>query len=289
MQQKGGHGYSGWSEVVKRRLFSYYYHGFLEDNRTTQEINDSAAVGLDLFLDSGAFTAFTKKAVITVDRYAEYLHSSNKIWTTCSSLDAIGDAAKSYEYFKALRSLGCKVQPVFHCREDESWLRKYLDEGHDYIFLGGMVPEQTGWLLNWLDGLWRNYLTNRDGTPRVKIHGFGLTDQKLMFRYPWHSVDSTSWLMTGVFGSCVFMTDAGLRKVIFSTSSPQIKDDGSWHYQQLPPMMRKQVDNWLQDMGVTAEQVSSHYSYRDRVNATTFQRMESAGTTHFIDPQEYLF
>jgi hypothetical protein len=286
---KAGGERSKWASVVKRRLFSYYYHGFQDTNRISRDIKNSAEMGLDLFLDSGAFTAFTKGAVIDPERYAEYIHDSAKVWTTCSSLDAIGDPAKTYEYFKILRSMGCKVQPVFHCREDELWLRKYLDEGYDYIFLGGMVPEQTNWLMNWLDGLWRNYLTNKDGTARVKIHGFGLTDQRLIFRYPWYSVDSTSWLMIGVYGGCSFMTPSGLRKVTFSDSSPQLKDDGSWHYKQLTPPLRQQVDIWLKELGVTAEQVGTHYSYRDMVNAATYQRMEAFATNRFIDPQEYLF
>ncbi len=276
---------AAWIKNVQRRLFTYYYHGFLDGNTLSRDARECAEMGLDLFLDSGAFTAFTQKTTITVERYAEFLHRTKAVWTVCSSLDAIGDPEKSYEYFTELRKLGCKVQPVFHAREDTKWLVKYLDEGHDYIFIGGMVPETTKWLVGWLDDLWTRFLTKRDGTPRVKLHGFGLTDQLLMFRYPWFSVDSTSWLMTGVFGACAFITPRGLRKVVFSSNSPKVKDMESWHYQRLTPVQRIQVDAWLAEAGVTAEQCASHFSYRDVVNARTFQLMEQFAAKTFVGSQ----
>lgn len=240
-------------------------------------------------MDSGAFTAFTKNVVITPAQYADYIKSTDDLWSVKSCLDAIGDAAGSYQNLKELEQLGVQVQPVFHCREDVSWLVKYLDEGYDYIFLGGMVPETTAWLLGWLDWLWGDYLTNKDGTARVKVHGFGLTDQKLMFRYPWHSVDSSSWLMTGVFGTCVFMTPGGLRKVVFSENSPERKKVDGWHYATMPMTWRRCVDEWLVEFGVTAEQLATHYSYRDVINAATYTRMENLGVKKFRRRQEGLF
>ena len=166
---------------------------------------------------------------------------------------------------------------------------KYIDEGYDYIFIGGMVPETTQWLKQWLDDLFHRYLTNSDGTARIKLHGFGLTDQTLMFRYPWHSVDSTSWVMTGVFGSCIFWTEQGVRKIIFSEQSPQTKKINGWHYNNLPVIQQKQVDKWLEQYGVTAQQCSEHYSYRDAVNAAVFQNMEKYGTKTFIKKEMSLF
>lgn len=278
-----------WFTHTRRRLFSYYYHGMFDGNRATPAIQECVEHNVDLFLDSGAFTAFTKGKVITPEAYAEFIHNCGDIWTVKSSLDAIGDAAKSYEYLKAMESLGCKVQPVFHAREDESYLKKYLDEGYDYIFIGGMVPESTKWLLGWLDDLFDRYLTNPDGTARVKLHGFGLTDQTLMLRYPWYSVDSSSWLMTGIFGSCVFATPQGLRKVVFSGESPEAKKFTGWHYARLPRDVQRVVDGWLEPYGVTAQQCAEHYSFRDAVNAKTFQDMEAGGAPIFKKREQGLF
>ncbi len=279
-----------WSKHVKRRLFSYYYHGYVRGNTPSKDLLALAKRSLDLFLDSGAFTAYTQKVSIGIDKFAEFINATNDIWSCVSNLDDTNKNEKqSYDNQKALESLGCKVQPVFHTREDSKWLKKYIDEGYNYIFIGGMVPETTKWLLPWLDDLWDKYLTNPDGTARVKVHGFGLTDQKLMFRYPWYSVDSTSWLMTGVFGSCAFTTSSGVIKVVFSQDSPSKKKMNGWHYSTMPPIFKKEVDKLLEKYDITPQQLSEHYSYRDAINAATYQEMELLGVTTFKKRDRGLF
>ena len=282
---------SRWSKFVKRRLLSYYYHAVINNNQPTHDLLASIEMELDLFLDSGAYTAFTKKVDISIDDYARFINTTHQHFSVISCLD---DTSKneqvSYDNQKALESNGCKIQPVFHCREDPQWLIKYLDEGYDYILLGGMVPETTGWLRTWLDDLFRRYLTTEDGTPRVKVHGFGLTDSALMFRYPWYSVDSTSWLLTGVFGSCMFKVDNRLVKVIFSEESPKAKDRNSWHYKTLPKDMRAEVDKWLLPLEIDAEELAVNYRCRDAVNAATYTDMESMGVDRFtVSTQDTLF
>lgn len=299
-----------WTKNVRRRLFSFYYHGFSgasydRDPETglSIAISDSIAFGWDLFLDSGAFTAFTKGVTISVDEYAEYVRTcaKKKIWTVASSLDAIGHgrqaAVDSWILFDKLRRLGARVQPVWHVREPTYVLRKYVDmcadnpDWDNYIFIGGMVPESTQTLRQILDDVWTKILTNEDGTAKVKVHGFGLTDSQLMFRYPWYSVDSSSWLMTGVFGACMFRTSSNrLQKVVFSDSSPEARKVKGWHYEKsMPEIQKRAVDRWLEPYGVTPEQLSLHYSFRDVVNASVFQSLEDLGTERFRREQDVLF
>jgi hypothetical protein len=272
---------------VKRRLISYYYHQNIDDDVTT-----SRDMGLDLFLDSGAFTAFTKGVIIDPKRYAKFIQDS-ACWSTCSNIDHIGKgeeaAQKSYDNLKILESLGVQVSPVFHVREPNRWLQRYLDEGYPYVFIGGMVPESTGWLNERLDGLWGDILCKPDGTPKIKVHGFGLTDQLLMFRYPWFSVDSSSWLMTGIYGSCVLKTPAGMKKIVFSEESPEARKLKGWHFKTLAPAMQDQVREWLVQYGVTAEECMSYYRFRNIVNAASFQQMEELGTDRFEGRQNTLF
>ena len=281
----------GWSKNVKRRLFSYYYHK-MPNNGVSFDVTESYKLGLDLFLDSGAYTAFTQDVNITIDAYSSWINKHGNLFTTRSNLDDTNKNEQlSYDNLKALETLGCIVQPVFHAREDPCWLVKYLDEGYSYIFIGGMVPETTQWLMSWLDEIFSKYLSNKDGTPRVKLHGFGLTDQKLMFRYPWYSVDSTSWLMTGNFGSCTFLdkSTGKLVKVVMSSDSPEARKWKGWHYTNLTPDQKEVVDEWLVPYGVTAAQCATHYSFRDVVNAGTYQQLESMGASKFVIEQEGLF
>lgn len=302
-----GGGAAVWTKHVKRRLFSFYYHGysganFEKDPKTglSLAITDSIKFGWDLFLDSGAFTAFTKGVEIPLEEYAQYVKNNRKIWTVCSSLDAIGRgeydsaeqlgfARQSWQYFDRLRHLGADVFPVWHVREPLSVLRHYVDAQYPYILIGGMVPETTQALRQRLDVAWGTILTHKDGTAKVKVHGFGLTDWILMRRYNWHSVDSTSWLMTGVFGACIFRVENKLRKIVFSEASPEARKDKGWHYFRRTPQERKIIDSWLEPYGVTAGQLSQHYTYRDVINAAVFQDLEDLGTDVFDDKQPILW
>jgi len=284
-----------WS-FAKRRLFSYFYHGY-KTGRISVQIEDAKKRGLDLFLDSGAFTAFTKKEIIPPEAYADFVKTVRQDFSVCSSLDVIGQgdeaARASYEVFNKLRGLGADVIPVFHVREPDSWLETYIQEGHEYLAIGGMVPESTPWLMDRLDHLWGTILSDESGTPRIKVHGFGLTVFDLMFRYPWYSVDSTSWLMTGVFGGCVLPTESGIKRVFFSGTSPQARKVDGWHYQSLtlvPGDPRKTlIDKTLERYGVTAEQCSQTYQYRDQVNAAVYQELESMGSERFKITQPTFF
>jgi hypothetical protein len=284
-----------WVKFVRRRLFSYFYHGFKENNRTSKDVLASVDLGLDLFLDSGAFTAFTKKTTIQVEQFADYIKRSGKIWTVVSSLDHIGSgeesAIGSLINFQALVKLGLDVKPVFHVREDDKWLRRYIDEGHKYILIGGMVPESTAWLQERLDGLFDRYLTDKDGVPKVKLHGFGLTSIPLILHYPWHSVDSTSWLMTGVFGACQFFFEDGRAlKVTFSRESPTAtKLDGPF-FGNMTKSEQRVIEQMLEPIGVTPGQLSEHYSYRDAVNAKSYQDdLERLGPSIFKRRARRLF
>lgn len=282
---------------VRRRLFSYYYDVHILGKESDSLLDYSDEHRGEMFLDSGAYTAFTKKETIPVEAYAEYVKQSRNRWSVCSSMDVIGQgdeaAAASYSVFQTLVSLGAEVIPVFHVREPDSWLRRYVAEGHPYLAIGGMVPEAKSWLKDRLDGLWGNILTDDAGRPRCHVHGFGLTTFDLMFRYPWYSVDSTSWLMTGVYGACVLPTPSGIRRVFFSDESPQARKLDGWHYHALTLVpddpRRKVVDSILERYGVTAQQCGETYQYRDLVNAAVYQDLESLAVEEFHIKQEVLF
>jgi hypothetical protein len=145
-----------------------------------------------------------------------------------------------------------------------------------------MVGEWPPWLKGKLDTIWLNRLTDPDGTPKVKVHGFGLTNIQLLFRYPWYSVDSTSWLQNGFDGCCLLRNPetSELRKYFF--------DEQSWskqkspHYRELGPYGQRIIDQCLETYGVTAEQLARHYSFRDVVNAAVYQSLEDLGTDHLL-------
>ena len=69
-----------------------------------------------------------------------------------------------------------------------------------------------------LDRLWHDHLIDDQRMPKFKVHGMGVTTFSLMRRYPWFSVDSTSWVRQGAFGNVYF---------------PKAKP-GGWDFEKMP-------------------------------------------------------
>ena len=86
-----------------------------------------------------------------------------------------------------------------------------------------MVGESTRTLRGWLDHIWCKYLTNADGTPKVKVHGFGMTMRELIVSLPVASVNSTSWIFVTLLAAATSTSaaDGTVRdyKIEFSSRS----------------------------------------------------------------------
>lgn len=248
-------------------LESFHYIG---DGRVAGVIREKKET---IFLDSGAYSMFTQKVEVSLEKFAEFIKTNQDIIHIASNLDVIGHNSEegTYQNQKALEKMGVTIQPVCHARDADKWIEKYLAEGYDYIFLGGMVPETTPYLIQWLDHVWEKYFTNKDGTAKVKVHGFGLTTAALMWRYPWYSVDSTSWVMTSRFGSIYLDLPHGDFKIAFSDQSPSMKTTDR-HYDTLDPTTKRVVDERLAELGYDPQLLRTHYGWRDHANITYFER-----------------
>lgn len=289
-------------------LESYHY----TDTKKAQLIrNDKRRI----FLDSGAFSMFMQGVKVDLQAYATFILENQDVIEYASNLDVIGKGNEeaSYKNQKTLEGMGVKVFPVHHARDKDEWLQKYLDEGYEYIFLGGMVPESTPYLTEWLDHVWDKYLTNSDGTAKVKVHGFGLTTIQLMLRYPWFSLDSTRWVMASRFGMGLMELPPSNKTYIidFSDQSPRQADDTSWHYNVLKPRERGVIDARLAELetsrprnaeveayvfeqtgipqGYNPEALAKMYGWRDHFNINYFNRLSNRGTRTFFREQGGFF
>jgi hypothetical protein len=256
------------SEPYPYHLESYHYIG-------RGQVDDAVrANGHKIFMDSGAFSMFTLGVDVDLDAYGAFLAERPDYVEVASNVDAIGsgreaDSYANQKYLESLR-LPVKVCPVHHARDDDRWLKRYLDEGYDYIFLGGMVPETTQYLLGWLDHVWDKYLALPDGTARVKIHGFGLTTFELMERYPWYSVDSTSWVQISMFGNILWPVNGKVRALCMSQRSPSAKvmDKSFW---TLDNTTRAEVEARLRSEGFDPALMGESYGWRDKWNIRFFR------------------
>jgi hypothetical protein len=224
-----------------------------------------------IFLDSGAFSAYTLGVELSVEDYCNYISRNRDILRVdgnavmASVLDGIGDPLQTYRNQLEMEARGFKPLPCFHAGEDERYLEWYV-QNYEYITLGGMVGSSTKQLCIWLDRIWDRYLTDGSGRPRLKVHGFGITAVPIMERYPWHSCDSSSWIQSAAFGSIVTPSHGPLS---VSTKSPSRHDWGQ-HVTTLSQIEQDHVLGMLEKQGFTLERLSTIYESRAAYNLWAF-------------------
>lgn len=210
---------------------------------------------IDLFLDSGAFSAWVKKETINIREYIHFVKENLQYLEVYANLDVIGDPKATLANQELMEEAGLHPLPCYHFGEDPRYLIHYL-KSYDYIALGGMVGRSFSVLGPWLDDIFSNYICDKDGMPKVKVHGFGLTSLRLMLRYPWFSVDSTSWVITGRMG-CIFVPrfvdgeyvyDVNSWKVAVSSRSPSKEERGK-HLHTFSPLNKEAILAYIRGRG----------------------------------------
>lgn len=270
---------------VKHYLESYHY---IYRESAVKKIRQD---GKTVFLDSGAFSAFTKGVQVDLPGYCEYIKKNADIiqvidGVLCASvLDGIGDPLMTYQNQMAMEALGVKPLPCFHYGEDERYLEHYI-ANYDYITLGGMVPISTPQLIHWLDRLWERYLCDGAGRPKIKVHGFGLTSLPLMKRYPWFSVDSSTWVQWAANGMLLL---PGVGQVNISSKSSSRKLENQ-HLTTYANPQKQAIINYIEKQGFDPERLANEYVSRWAFNCWAFPKEGEAGRVEvFKRPQTELF
>jgi len=217
----------------------------------------------DLFLDSGAFSAWTQGVEIDIYKYIEFIKEHMDVLSVYANLDVIGvggkqpnrlTAEKTLENQKIMEKAGLSPLPCFHIGEPFEYLQYYVDN-YDYLALG-VAGNAGAKLIPWLDECFSNYICGGDGLPKIKIHGFAVTSLKVMLRYPFYSVDSTSWVMTSRMGSIFvpryrggkWLYDENSWKVAVSSRSPG-KTEAGKHIDTFSPRHEQVILDYLQEKG----------------------------------------
>jgi hypothetical protein len=193
---------------IKNRLLSFPYMkgnlipGYFVDYR---ENCDSRMV------DSGAFSVWNKGEKVDFDKYVAFCKGHIGYIEHVVNLDVIPgtpgeknlrlmgeeverSAAEGRHNYDMMVQDGIpkeKIIHVFHQGEDFKWLKSMVGE-MDYI---GLSPgndrtreEKISWLIECM-----KYVTDAEGRPIVKFHGFAVTSLKIVKLFPWASVDSATW------------------------------------------------------------------------------------------------
>ena len=227
-----------------------------------------------LMADSGAFSAFTQKTKIDLSEYIDYIKRNEDVFEVYFNLDVIHNGGKSYMNWIHMRANGLDPVPVFHIGTHERYLKKYLSLT-DYIAIGAIANMSTSERLKSLDNIWKDYLTDKDGMPTVKVHGFGLTSLRVIKGYPWYSLDSTSWVMFGRYGAILvpksknngngYNYDENPFIVTVSSKSPKQKVAYA-HFSTLNKNVQDMIAKYVESVGFTISDLSEIHYRRDQIN-----------------------
>lgn len=234
-------------------------------------VNDMRANNAKIFLDSGAFSAWTLGAELNVNEYCDFIKQNQDVIRMedgilmASVLDGIGDPIKTWENQYAMEQQGINPLPCFHYGEDPRYLEYYV-ANYPYITIGGMVGKSQPLASKWLDRIWEKYIVDGAGRPKVKVHGFGITAMPIVKRYPWYSVDSSSWIQAAAFGNII---DPVYGFLAISEKSPTRHDMGR-HISTLTPIEKEMIIKLLEENGFNYERLSTVYESRAAYNLWSF-------------------
>lgn len=205
--------YSPFSELTKckewgiNKILSTYY--VLRKTKVIRVKNCfEKQKGIEYFLDSGAFSAFTKREKIDVKQYIDFIKETKSLWTVYAGLDVIGDYRKTAKNLETMEQAGLQPLPTFHFRSPLSELERICKE-YDYFCLGGLVPLslKRKQMEIWLDKCWS---VIKRYWPK-KVHAFGVNSSWIWKKYPFYSVDATSWNQGMKFGRVCFVDGITLK------------------------------------------------------------------------------
>lgn len=230
-------------------------------------------------MDSGAFSAWRLGAKIDIDEYIAFIKRNMDIIEVYANLDVIGSPEGTLENQKYMEKHGLRPLPVFHHNEPEKFLHYYLDK-YDYLALGGLAKAvRKGAIIRWLDYVWSTYLVDTKGKPKIRVHGFGQTSIDYIMRYPWYSIDSTSWLLPGVYGKIFvpYSTAGGYdfhrppRIVQISDDAPGSSKSNSGHFNSMSAEGQAYIQTWVASVGVDFSEAKKNHIARASVNIEFFK------------------
>lgn len=237
--------------------------------------------GSKLFVDSGAFSMWTRGVDVDVDKYIEWINERAEYIDLYGQVDAIpGDrtgglptqeqvkeaAQKTWDNYLYMRPKMKNPKGLlytFHVGEPKEFLENALEwtdetgEHIPYIALGGMVGKSSSIRKNFLDMCFT--VIKNSSNPNVKVHAFGMTSKDLLSQYPITSADSTSWIMTAANGG--IMTDVGT--VIVSKNQSHLPN----HYSHLPKDIKENFEKDIQEFGFTLDELAEDRNKRIIHNA----------------------
>ena len=246
-----GHGQALVDCGVKHKLVSAYT---LNYSKPLAELKSKFP---DLLMDSGGFTARIRGIKVSARQYADYINQEKLDLAFELDTSDPKETEANRLYLKA--KTDAYIIPVYHYSDfiDPDY-RSLIDDfvaEYNFISIGGVAGVGLG---NEAEALYRYvFYRTRD---RIKVHGLGITDTRVLKTYPFYSVDSTSWLGAARYGPDNYIrpVDFGYKrgKSVKHQSTSRKSLAGSNAYERIIPDIKmvlkhqEQITNLWEKRGV---------------------------------------
>jgi hypothetical protein len=223
---------------------------------------------VDLMIDSGAFSAFMKGEKVNLADDIAFLKANSQWIRTYVSLDVIPGspehpptdrerelaAIRSHANQQEMKAHGLTPLPVFHQGEAIYWLERMLRDGERYICISPREQSRRTEQRRWMD----KAFAVLKGTG-VKTHGLGVTRPDFMQRYPWTSVDSSTWSKSAGYGRILVPKGNGWGGFDYGTD-PFVQKIGDLSpnndFAHMGPTVRNHLVAFAKQAGVEGRDVS---------------------------------
>lgn len=231
-----------------------------------------------LLIDNGAFTVHRQGGEINIDEYIQWLNNNDSHIDYAIALDNIPGkwgrkrtyeelknspiiTWENYVYMCEKYNNPFKLLPVFHQGEEFKYLKQIVNhkingEYVKYICISGNKELTNKQREKWYAECYT--IIKESPNPDVKVHCLGSATISNAVKFPFTSMDATSWIMTGANGG--ILTDFGVVKV--SKESAGDVDNIKNCPQAVVDFVNKQCDQY----GITLEQLQESYKNRMCMN-----------------------
>lgn len=150
----------------------------------------------------GTRKRLSKEFTEYMDGYTQFVNDHAECIDFYINVDVVLDPKRSYLAYKYLKQNGLSPVPVVHYNTPMKWVDKYLKDDLELLGIGGLSQGLTvRTFQKWCDQLFMHLCPKaNDYKPIVRMHGFAVTSYTLLWRYPWWSVDSTSYNKMAGYG-----------------------------------------------------------------------------------------
>lgn len=160
-------------------------------------------------LDSGGYSLRQSGKSMSVDAYCNYVNTYPYVDYTFNLDTSDVEETVANQQFLDQRC-NSYVIPVYHYSDyvdssHRTLLDYYLSKGYPFISVAPVAAPSRKAMIEMLDYVFARTKGN------VYVHGLAVTNHECMMRYPFYSVDSTSWMVSEQYGQVIQFDAKGLR------------------------------------------------------------------------------